>query len=96
MAKMHGADPAVARRRHCPLQLDDPTIECEKCPFRRIIFVEIEHPGKELLAKEGLFSFEVTRVPVGFVDLNIQTGAIVNERKVRKATAWSDVPTPGI
>jgi hypothetical protein len=35
-------------------------------------------------------------VPVGFIDINTQTGEIINAKKVEKATAWRDVPTPSI
>jgi hypothetical protein len=39
---------------------------------------------------------DTTRVPVSFIDINAKTGQIVNIVRVRKATAWENVPTPGI
>ena len=96
MAAMHHVDPAQARRNHCPLGLDDPNLQCASCPFRRIIFLEIDHDGNEHRSKTGVFSFDVTRVPACFIDMNMRTGEIVNVKQVGKATAWMDVPTPAI
>jgi hypothetical protein len=96
MAKMHNADPAVARRHHCPLTSIDPLLQCGTCPFRRVVFVEIDHDGGGHLSKEELLSFDTTRMPVCFIDINVQTGEIINVQRVGKATAWSDVPTPAI
>ncbi len=96
MAKMHDADPAAARRHHCPLAVNDPSLQCKSCPFRRVVFLEIDHVGGGHLSKDRLFSFDTTRVPVCFIDINVQTGEIINIQRVGKATAWSDVPTPAI
>jgi protein-S-isoprenylcysteine O-methyltransferase Ste14 len=96
MAAMHHVDPAIARRHHCPLGIDDPDLDCKSCPYRRIIFVEAEHAGSEHRSKAELFSFDVTRVPVFVVDVDTRTGRIVNVERVGKATAWGDVPTPAI
>jgi protein-S-isoprenylcysteine O-methyltransferase Ste14 len=96
MAAMHKADPAMARRHHCPLGTNDPLLQCESCPFRRIVFVEVDHDGQGRLAKEELFSFNVMRTPVSFLDINTQSGEIINAKTVGKATAWRDVPTPAI
>jgi len=96
MAEMHNADPAMARRHHCPLAVNDPALQCDTCPFRRIVFVEIDHSAKDRLSKKGLFAFDVTRIPVGFIDINTQTGEILNAKQVETATAWKDVPTPAI
>ncbi len=96
MAAMHHADPTMARRHHCPLSVNDPVLQCDTCPFRRIVFVEVDHKGKGRLIREGLFSVDVTRVPVCFIDINTQTGEIINSKKVEKSTAWRDVPTPAI
>jgi protein-S-isoprenylcysteine O-methyltransferase Ste14 len=96
MAKMRNVDPAMARRHHCPLGVNDANLQCQTCPFRRIIFLEAAHDGTGRLAKEGVFSLNVTRSPVGFIDINTQTGEIINAKKVEKATAWKDVPTPSI
>lgn len=96
MAAMHNADPAMARRHHCSLGMNDPALQCESCPFRRIVFIEVDHDGKDRLTKEGLFSFDATRIPVCFIDINTRTGEIINAKQVGKATAWRDVPTPAI
>ncbi len=96
MAAMHNADPAMARRHHCPLKLENMTFQCDSCPFRRIIFVEIGHDRIGHLSKTGLFSFNTTRVPIGFMDINTQTGEIIKVEHVGASTAWMDVPTPSI
>ena len=96
MAKMNNVDPAMARRHHCPLGVNDANLQCPSCPFRRIIFLEAARDGTGRLGKEGVFSLDVTRSPVGFVDINTQTGEIISAKKVEKATAWKDVPTPSI
>ena len=96
MAKMHGVDPAIARRRHCPIGINDPNLSCQSCPYRRIIFVEIDHAGNSHVASQKLFSFEASRIPVGFIDINTLTGQIVTAQRVEKKTAWKDVPTPSI
>lgn len=96
MAAIHNANPAMARRHHCPVGIDDPAMDCQSCPIRRIVFVEIDHEGNGHLSKAGLFSLNTTRVPIGFLDVNTGTGAVINAKQVGKATAWMDVPTPGI
>jgi hypothetical protein len=96
MARMHNADPAMARRRHCPIAINDPALQCATCPIRRIIFVEIAHEDKEHRSRETLFSFDTRRIPVCLIDINVLTGEILNMKKVGKATAWRDVPTPAI
>jgi hypothetical protein len=96
MAAMHNADPAMARRHHCPVEINDPAMNCETCPIRRIVFVEIDHEGNGHLSQTGLFSLATTRIPIGFMDINSKTGTILNAKDVGKATAWMDVPTPAI
>ena len=96
MAAAHHVDPALARRHHCPLMINDPNLQCESCPMRRIIFLEIDHSGNGHLSKTGIFSFNATRVPICFMDINTQTGEIINVERVGTATAWMDVPTPAI
>jgi hypothetical protein len=76
--------------------MNDPALQCASCPYRRIVFVEVDHDGKGRLSKKDLFSFDVTRTPVCFVDINTQTGEIITAKQVEKATAWKDVPTPAI
>ena len=95
MAKMHGVDPAIARNHHCPMAVEH-NLSCENCPYRRIIFIEVDHAGKNRLSGENLFTFAATRTPVGFIDVNTVTGQIVSGQRVGKATAWKDVPTPSI
>ena len=96
MAEMNHVDPAMARRHHCPLGIPDQTLQCEACPYRRIVFIKVDHGGAERLSQEGLFSFGTSRTPVGFVDINTTTGELVNVKSVGKATAWKDVPTPAL
>jgi protein-S-isoprenylcysteine O-methyltransferase Ste14 len=96
MARMHNVDPAMARRHHCPLAINDPALQCDTCPFRRIIFLQIEHKDRGHLSKSDLLSFDSIRVPVCFIDINVQTGEIINVKQVGKTTAWRDVPTPAI
>ena len=52
--------------------------------------------AKSIFRGGKLFSFDTIRTPVGFIDINAQTGEIVNIKLVEKATAWKDVPTPAI
>ena len=52
MAAMHGVDPAVARRHHCPVELNLAGMECDTCTIRRVILVEVTAaPGKPLSGK---------------------------------------------
>lgn len=96
MAKMHNVDPAVARRHHCPLGLDDATLDCSKCPYRRVIIVEVDGKAKGHLSGNEALSVNVARVPVAFLDINATTGEIVNSKQVEASTAWTGVPTPAI
>jgi len=96
MAAMLHADPAMARRHHCPVMVDNAAMDCQSCPLRRIVFVEIDHNGDGHLSNTRLFSFNTTRVPIGFMDINTRTGDIINVKQVGTATAWMDVPTPAI
>lgn len=96
MAKMHNVDPAIARRHHCPIGIDEENLDCKHCPYRRVIFVQADkNYGKHFSGKEFL-SFNIVRTPVGFIDINVQTGEIVNMKEVEKTSAWQDVPTPAI
>lgn len=96
MAKMRNVDPSMARRHHCPLKINDTNMDCNNCEFRRIIFVEADNPSKKRISGKELFAFNTKRIPVGYVDVNIKTGKIINEKHVDSKTAWSDVPTPEI
>ncbi|HTY24706.1 MAG TPA: isoprenylcysteine carboxylmethyltransferase family protein [Desulfomonilaceae bacterium] len=96
MAKMHNVDPNIARRHHCPLGIDDQNIKCGDCPYRRVIIVEIEDGQKSPVSGADVLGFNMNRIPAGFVDINTQTGEIINSKEVQKSTAWKDVPTPAI
>jgi len=96
MAKMHNVDPTIARRHHCPLGINDPNFTCENCPYRRVIVVEINNDSGKRLSGKQLLSFNTARVPIYSIDINTKTGEIINIKKVEKATAWKDVPTPAI
>jgi len=96
MAAMHHVDPSVARRHHCPLGINDPALDHARCPYRRIILVEIDHDSRDHLSGKGLMAFNVIRVPSSLIDINTQTGEIINAREVDKTTAWKEVPTPAI
>ena len=96
MAKMHHMDPRIARRHHCPLGINDPNLDCSNCPYRRVIVVEIHDTHKGSISGSDVVGVNTNRIPVGFVDINIQTGQIINAQEVKKSTAWRDVPTPAI
>jgi protein-S-isoprenylcysteine O-methyltransferase Ste14 len=96
MAKMHNVDPSIARRHHCPINIDEPVLDCNACPYRRVIIDEVENVNGKRLSGSALLSFGATRTPLYAIDLNARTGAIVNVVPVKRATAWVDVPTPSI
>ena len=96
MAAMHGVDPGVARRHHCPVGIDRPDLACDACSYRRVILVEMTPEAGGLISGSQLLAGGVTRTPVGYVDLDAQTGKIVKAAPVAKGTAWKDVPTPEI
>ncbi len=96
MAKMHGVDPAIARRHHCPLGIDNANLNCDDCPYRRVIIVEIQNDQKGPVSGTDVLGVNINRIPAGFVDINVQTGEIVNAKRLKKSTAWKDVPTPAI
>jgi len=96
MAAEHGVDPQVARRQHCPLQIQPADMECDQCSFRRVILVEIDGTSKGSHHGVGVFALDATRTPVGFLDINTRTGEIVTCKKVGSSSAWKDVPTPEI
>jgi protein-S-isoprenylcysteine O-methyltransferase Ste14 len=96
MAKVRNVDPAIARRHHCPLQINDPAMDCNTCPYRRVIIDEVQNDSGKHLSGSSLFSFGTIRTPRYAIDLNTVTGAIVNIIPVEKATAWANVPTPSI
>jgi hypothetical protein len=95
MAQMFHVDPAVARRHHCPVRKKTADGDCNTCTYRRVAVVEIGHGGGHL-SGSALLSVNTTRTPVSFVDVDAKTGEIVDVTRVKKATAWEDVPTPAI
>jgi len=96
MARMYGVDPAVARRHHCPLGIDDPGLACDICPYRRVIVDEVRNSGGDRLSGSDLFAFGTVRTPRYAVDIDTVNGAIVHVMPVAPATAWADVPTPSM
>ena len=94
MAKMHGIDPIFARRYHCPLNIDNPNMACDTCPYRRVILVEIVN-GNSVSGSDSL-SVKYKRIPAGYIDINTTTGEIISVNRVEESTAWKDVPTPSI
>jgi hypothetical protein len=85
---------AMARRHHCPLGINDPALECSNCPYRRVVLVQEEKKQDTVLSKQHLFSINSERVPVGYLDVDLVSGKIINYVKVYEKTAWADVPTP--
>ena len=96
MAKIRNVDPAMARRHHCPLGINDPNMDCNNCKYRRIVFVEVDNPSNNHISGKELFAFNTRRTPIGFIDIDTKTGEIINKNRVDSKTAWSDVPTPAI
>jgi protein-S-isoprenylcysteine O-methyltransferase Ste14 len=96
MAKKMHMDPAMARRHHCPLGIHDPTMDCGSCTYRRVIFVEIDNPSGQRRSGKSLLAFDARRIPVGFIDIDTQTGRIIDQKRVGSKTAWGNVPTPAI
>jgi protein-S-isoprenylcysteine O-methyltransferase Ste14 len=96
MAAEHGVDLQAARRHHCPLQINLAGMDCDTCTYRRIIWVEADSSPAAPLAGIQTLSLNTRRTPVGYTDVNLKTGEIINRVTVGKATAWKDVPTPEI
>lgn len=96
MAASRGVDPAVARRHHCPLEIDRSDLDCDACSYRRVILLKIDHRQAGHISGSSLLSDRVVRTPVGYIDLDVKTGKIVHIRTVDRGTAWKDVPTPEI
>jgi protein-S-isoprenylcysteine O-methyltransferase Ste14 len=96
MAAMHGVDPKMARRHHCPVGLDQVGRDCDTCTIRRVILVKVTPAPGETGSGADLLSGGATRTPVGFLDLDAQNGHLLQAQTVSKAHAWKDVPTPDI
>ena len=96
MAAEHQIDPAVARRRHCPVEINQADKACDTCSYRRVILLEVAPSQGKHLSVQELLAGKTTRTPVGFIDLDADTGKLLKATKVAKGTAWKDVPTPEI
>ncbi len=94
MALMNHVDPAVARRHHCPLGINDQSLNCNDCPYRRVIFTEIQINGTNHIQGEQLLAFDTIKIPSFYADIDTRTGKIINLKAVKKSTAWENVPTP--
>ena len=96
MAKMHGVDPIMARRHHCPLGINAPPLKCASCPYRRVIVLEMGGLNSEQVSGRACLSIWTERKPVCYVDIDTRTGEIIAMQPVAEGTAWNDVPTPVI
>jgi protein-S-isoprenylcysteine O-methyltransferase Ste14 len=94
LAAMHGVAAQVARRHHCPLEINDPGRDCATCSYRRVILVKIDQGQGTGSLRHDLFSLTASRTPVCFIDLDTRDGKILQVRGVNKGSAWKDVPTP--
>jgi len=96
MTKMRNVDPAITKRHHCPLGINNQTMDCNNCEYRQVVFIEVVDPTNQHMSGKQLFAFNTSRVPVGFIDINSKTDEIINKKRVESKAAWSDVPTPAI
>ncbi len=96
MAAMHGVDPKVARRHHCPVGINQANLNCATCTIKRIILIQVTPPPGQPGSGVHLLAAGATHTPVGFIDLDTSTGKIINAKTVGPGTAWKDVPTPQI
>jgi len=96
MAAMHQVDPKLARRHHCPVGLDQPEMDCATCTVKRVILLEVDQGQPGPHSGTSLLALSATRTPVGFVDLDAQSGKLLKTQTVAQGTAWKDVPTPEI
>jgi len=96
MAAMANADPVMARRHHCPLGIDRPGMDCDRCDYRRVVLVEVDNPSRGHRSGKALFAFDTRRTPAGVIDIDTRTGEILRAARVGPETAWGGVPTPAI
>jgi protein-S-isoprenylcysteine O-methyltransferase Ste14 len=80
---------AMARRHLCPLSLNDPSMDCSQCQYRRVVLVEVAAAGSR-----QLFSLNAARTPVGYLDMDVSARRVVDAKPVPSVTAWEAVPTP--
>ena len=96
MAAMHGVDPKVARRHHCPVGINQADLNCDTCTIRRVILIKVTPPMGQSGSGTALLAAGATHTPVGFIDLDTSTGKILDAKPVGPSTAWKHVPTPEI
>jgi protein-S-isoprenylcysteine O-methyltransferase Ste14 len=96
MAAMHGVDPKVARRHHCPVGINQAELNCDTCLIRRVILIKVTPAAGQSGSGASLLAAGATHTPVGFIDLDTATGKIINAKPVAPSTAWKHVPTPEI
>ena len=63
MAAMHHVDPIMARRHHCPLEINRPDLDCATCPYRRVIWVEVDRGQTAPLTGEAALALELGGTP---------------------------------
>jgi len=84
----------MARRENCPLKINDPELQCDTCPYRRVIVVKVETGESGNTSKRQLLSASAARTPVSYLDIDTRTGKVIHAAAVENKTAWKDVPTP--
>ena len=92
IAKKRHVDTTIARRRHAPPAVNDPDTDRDTCSYRRVIIDEVRNDVGAHLSRRELFSLGTIRMPRYAMDINTETGEIVNIITVDKATRWSNVP----
>ncbi|MFQ5866459.1 MAG: methyltransferase family protein [bacterium] len=85
---------AMARRHLCPLNINDPTLECNNCPYRRVVIVQVDKKKKRPLTKALLFALRAERTAVAYLDMDVRSGKIIDVVRVQGKTLWEEVPTP--
>jgi protein-S-isoprenylcysteine O-methyltransferase Ste14 len=85
---------AMARRHHCPLGINNPNLDCGNCPYRRVVLVQEERQEGKILSNRYLFALNTGRTAVGYLDLDVLSGRIIDAVRINGKTAWEDVPTP--
>jgi len=85
---------AMARRHHCPLGINDPNLECSNCPYRRVVLVQEERKQGKALSNRYLFALNTERTAVGYLDIDVHSGIIIDAVRINGKTAWKDVTTP--
>jgi hypothetical protein len=76
------------------LGINDPNLECSNCPYRRVVLVQEEKKEGKILSNRCLFALNTGRTAVGYLDLDVLSGRIIEAARVYGKTAWEDVPTP--